>query len=282
MNQLPRLPEDGFPSETSPGLDAVPELSVVIPAYNEAGAILPLVKEVAAVLDGRLSYEIVVVDDASADGTADTLKAAAEVLPRLRVLRHRRRFGQSGALLSGVRAARAAWIATMDGDGQNDPKDLLRLWQERLERPEVEMICGVRARRKDNLTKRLASRVANGVRKRILKDDMTDTGCGLKLIERRLYLSLPPFDHMHRFLPALARAHGTVPQTLEVGHRPRQAGSSKYGILDRLAQGVVDLLGVWWLTRRRLVPKGTEVAPPRAAHSSAVGIGKSESSPAGD
>ncbi len=242
-------------SPTAAEQPAVPDLSVVIPVHNESGAILPLLKEVDQVMEESLVYEVIVVDDGSTDGTREVLQAAADLLPRLTVIRHRHRSGQSAGLLTGIRAAQASWIATLDGDGQNDPADLPRLWLHHLDHPDLLMVCGIRNRRQDSFSKRLASRVANGLRRRVLRDGMEDTGCGLKLFQRKLYLSFPPFDHMHRFLPALAHAKGVGLDTVDVGHRPREAGRSKYGILDRAAEGIVDLAGVWWLTRRRLDPK---------------------------
>lgn len=247
---------------------APPALSVVIPVHDESGAILPLLAEIHAALAGRVDYEIVVVDDASRDGTAAELANAVRFLPRLRVLTHRRQCGQSAALASGIRAARAAWVATLDGDGQNDPRDVLALWHQLgaatpTERPA--MLCGIRRERHDRWSKRFASRVANRVRRRALGDEIADTGCGLKLIRRDLFLGLPAFDHMHRFLPALALARGARVETAPVSHRPRRAGRSKYGILDRLAAGVVDLAGVWWLNRRRLAAELVPAAEPEVA-----------------
>jgi len=249
-------------------MPAPPALSVVIPVHDESGAILPLLTEIAATLGGQVDYEILVVDDASRDGTAAELANAVRFLPRLRVLTHRRRCGQSAALASGIRAARAAWVATLDGDGQNDPGDVLALWHQLgaatpTERPA--MLCGIRQERHDRWSKRFASRVANRVRRRALGDEVADTGCGLKLIRRDLFLRLPAFDHMHRFLPALALARGARVETAPVSHRPRRAGRSKYGILDRLAAGVVDLAGVWWLNRRRLAAELLPATEPEVA-----------------
>lgn len=232
--------------------DAEPALTIIIPVHNESGAILPLLAEIHGILRDKLDYELVVVDDASEDGTAEELSTARHLLSNLRVASHSRRKGQSSALVTGVGAARTPWVMTMDGDGQNDPKDVLKLWNQHLENPETGMICGLRLARRDTWAKRVASRVANGVRSWILGDGVADTGCGLKLFPRALFLSLPAFDHMHRFLPALVQAQGRRVETVAVHHRPRLAGRSKYGILGRLSEGVLDLLGVWWLLHRSI------------------------------
>lgn len=251
-------------NESDPGSLSLPELSIVIPAHNEAEAILPLLAEIQACIGAVLNYEVLVVDDASDDGTAEALRCAGPLLPRLRVLRHKTRRGQSAALVSGARAARASWILTMDGDGQNDPHDILKLWQLRAEDPRAGMICGLREGRRDRLARRLASRIANGVRSWILGDGISDTGCSLKLFQRRIFLKMPPFDHMHRFLPALAQGQGERVVTVGVHHRPRLAGRSKYTISGRLFEGLIDLIGVWWLLHRSLTDLdnfGPEAAP---------------------
>ncbi len=228
------------------------DLSVVIPVRNEAENIAPLVAEIRAALDGLCRYEIVYVDDGSTDATAAEIGRLAPDTPGLRLLRHRYSCGQSAAIRSGVRSAQAPWIATLDGDGQNDPADIARLWGlVRAASPNVPLlIAGWRRQRQDSWSKRWASRAANRIRARILGDDTPDTGCGLKLFPRALFLDLPAFDHMHRFLPALVlRAGGTV-RSVPVNHRPRRRGISKYGVFDRLGVGIVDLLGVLWLQRR--------------------------------
>ena len=232
------------------------ELSVVIPARNEAPNIAPLVGEIRAALDGRIDYEIVYVDDGSGDATASAVKALMRGFPRLRLIRHAQSCGQSAAVHSGITAARGAWIATLDADGQNDPADIPRLWElARASRPEEKLlIAGFRQKRRDTMAKRLSSRIANAVRRRMLLDNTPDTGCGLKLIRRELYLALPFFDHNHRFLPALVLRQGGVVQSIAVNHRPRQRGVSNYGMLDRLWVGIVDLFGVMWLQRRAKIP----------------------------
>ena len=238
------------------------DLSIVIPVKNEAGNIAPLVAEIGAALDGKgVDYEIVYVNDGSDDRTAVELARLRAANPRLRVVTHASSCGQSAAVRSGVRAARAAWIATLDGDGQNDPADLPSLWQiaqghsGRAAPTEPPLlIAGHRARRQDSWSKRRASKIANAIRRRMLHDDTPDTGCGLKLFPRALFLELPYFDHMHRFLPALVLREGGIVRSLPVNHRPRERGVSKYGVFDRLWVGISDLLGVMWLRRRQSLP----------------------------
>jgi dolichol-phosphate mannosyltransferase len=238
------------------------DLSIVIPVKNEAGNIAPLVAEIAAALDGTgVGYEIVYVDDGSTDTTAAEIARLRIVNPRLRLVSHIKSCGQSAAIRSGVKAARAPWIATLDGDGQNDPADIPSLWQiaqgydngAAPARPPL-LIAGHRARRQDSWSKRRASKIANAIRRRMLHDDTPDTGCGLKLFPRALFLDLPYFDHMHRFLPALVLREGGVVRSLPVNHRPRERGASKYGVFDRLWVGISDLFGVMWLRRRQTLP----------------------------
>lgn len=240
-----------------------PALSVVVPVHDEADNLRPLIEEIAAALDGREIYEIVYVDDGSTDATPERLVALTREFPALRVLRHKTCAGQSAAIASGVAAARAAVIITLDGDGQNDPADVPRLlaaWREGSagDGPGL-MIAGHRATRRDSALKRLSSRVANGVRARLLGDDTPDTGCGLKVFPRAAFLAMPRFDHMHRFLPALMLRQGGRVVSIPVNHRPRSRGRSKYGLFDRLWVGIVDLLGVMWLNRRRNAPVVEEV-----------------------
>ena len=235
------------------------DLSIVIPVRNEAANIGPLVREIRAALESRVDYEVIVVDDGSTDDTVEILRGVKAEFTRLRVLRHTRRSGQSAAIRSGVKAARTRWIATLDGDGQNDPADIPRLWE--LVRPTPTatlMIAGMRQKRRDTVVKRLASRLANRIRARLLEDGTPDTGCGLKLFPRALYLDLPFFDHNHRFLPALALRQGGKVQSVAVNHRRRGGGVSNYKVLDRLWVGIVDLIGVLWLKRRAVNPGVTE------------------------
>ncbi len=231
------------------------DLSVVIPAHNEAENVGPLVREVVAALGKGAGYEIVVVDDGSSDATGERLAALGREVRELVVARHARSRGQSFAILTGVRTARGAWIATLDGDGQNDPADVPKLLAVRDREGAAGqlplLVAGYRKRRRDTWLKRVSSRVANAVRGRLLGDRTPDTGCGLKVFERDAFLALPHFDHMHRFLPALfLRAGGRV-VSVEVAHRARERGRSHYGMWNRLWVGIVDMLGVWWLIRRR-------------------------------
>ena len=231
-------------------MSAAPLVSVVIPVRNEAPNIAPLVAEITAALAG-ISHEIIYVDDGSTDTTPMELAS----LPAVRSLRHRFSCGQSAAIITGVKAAHGVWIATLDGDGQNDPADIPGM----LARAEAAggwaMVAGHRVKRQDSWVKRRSSRLANGIRSALLRDATPDTGCGLKLFPRDLFLAMPHFDHMHRFLPALALRAGATVLSEPVGHRPRTRGVSNYGTLDRLAVSVFDLIGVAWLQRRGKRPE---------------------------
>ncbi|MHB1303677.1 MAG: glycosyltransferase family 2 protein [Acidiphilium sp.] len=241
-------------------------LAVVVPVHNEAPNLLKLIGEIRAALAG-LDYRIVYVDDGSTDGSAAILAAAAREADDLLVLRHCAACGQSAAVITGVRHAPARWIATLDGDGQNDPADIPAMFEAALrhDRPDVPvLVAGHRTQRRDDALKRLSSRIANAVRSRALGDATPDTGCGLKLFRRDVFLDLPHFDHMHRFLPALfIRAGGRV-ISHPVRHRPRTAGASHYGMWDRLRVGLVDLAGVAWLQRRWRRPEVIEIVAPQA------------------
>ena len=236
------------------------DLTVVIPVHNEAGSIASLLDELYA-LPGELARcPVIVVDDASSDDTAAVLEDCLHEHALLRVLQHRQRYGQSAAIATGVCAARTLWIATLDGDGQNDPADIPRLYQAMdAASDSVWLVNGNRKQRRDNWHKRLASRVANAVRARILGDATPDSGCGLKVFSRATFNSLPQFDHMHRFLPALVHTQGGEVLSIEVNHRARRTGKSKYGIRNRLGVGIIDLLGVGWLQRRKLQPLADEL-----------------------
>ena len=228
------------------------EISVVVPVCNEAEYVEPLAREIDAALQGR-AYEMIFIDDGSTDETAANLKKLKASLPALRVLSHSFRSGQSAAVASGVRAARAVWVATLDGDGQNDPADIPKLIAARdsAEGRGVQLFMGNRrASRKDTAWRRLQSRVANGVRSGMLGDDTPDTGCGIKLFSREVFMELPRFDHMHRFLPALFQRQGARVISVPVSHRERTRGTSKYGMLNRAFVGIVDIIGVLWLRRR--------------------------------
>ena len=230
------------------------DLSVVIPVKNEAENLAPLIAEIHAALDGLVPFEIVYVDDGSTDDSARRLQTIQAGDPTLRVVRHAKSCGQSTAVRSGVKAAQGRWVATLDGDGQNDPADIPALWRLAQAGGPYAIYCGHRTKRRDTAIKRFSSRFANGLRSRLLGDATPDTGCGLKLFERATFLDLPYFDHMHRYLPALVlRAGGTV-VSVPVNHRPRERGKSNYGTLDRALVGIVDLFGVAWLQRRAKVP----------------------------
>lgn len=233
---------------------AVPDVSVVVPVHDEAGAAGPLAREIAEAFAGR-SFEMVFVNDASRDSTLAELTALKAELPMLRVLSHAANAGQSRAVRSGVLAARGAIIVTLDGDGQNPPADAPRLADALAAAPpEVALVGGRRAKRQDTAAKRWASRWANGVRKRLLNDDADDTGCGLKAFRREAFLRLPYFDHMHRYLPALMIREGYQNRFVDVGHRHRTTGRSKYTNLGRLWAALSDLLGVMWLKTRSRNP----------------------------
>lgn len=231
-----------------------PAISVVVPVFDEEGAAPALAREIAAAFDGR-PYELIFVDDASRDGTRVALAALGREIPALRVVTHAKNAGQSRAIRSGVLAARADIVVTLDGDGQNDPADGPRLADRLAAAPaSLALVGGVRVKRRDSLAKRAASRIANGVRQALLKDSAADTGCGLKAFRRAAYLRLPFFDHQHRFLPALMRREGYDVAFEPVGHRPRQAGRSKYTNLGRLWASLSDLAGVIWLASRARDP----------------------------
>lgn len=228
-----------------------PQLSVVIPAFNEEGNVLTLLGEIVAALRDVVPFEVVFVDDCSKDGTLALLQGAKASTPELRVLAHQQQSGQSTAIRNGVKAARAPWVATLDGDGQNDPADLPKLLAARDAGPAgVKLYAGWRVNRKDTGSKRWASKAANAIRSRLLRDATPDTGCGTKLFERAAFLDLPYFDHMHRYLPALMQRAGWQTISVPVNHRPRGAGSSKYTNLGRALVGIRDLMGVAWLITR--------------------------------
>lgn len=228
---------------------------------NEAENIAPVIAEIAAALDGRWRYEIVYVNDGSTDATGERLAAVMESRPNLRQIRHATSGGQSAAVRSGVRAARGAIVATLDGDGQNNPAFLPALVSAIEQGGErTGLAAGQRVGRKDTGFKKIQSRVANAVRNAILHDGTRDTGCGLKAFRRDVFLALPYFDGLHRFLPALVRREGYDIVYVDVVDRPRHSGVSNYGFFDRLWIGIIDLAGVWWLIRRKKpTPVATEV-----------------------
>ena len=228
-----------------------PQLSVVVPVHNEEDNVAPLVGEILAALRGRVDFEIVYVDDASRDATLARLRDLQATTPELRVVRHLANAGQSTAVRNGVKAARAPWIATLDGDGQNDPADIPNLLAQRgAATADTKLFAGWRVNRQDSGSKRWASKFANGIRSRMLRDATPDTGCGIKLFERAAFLDLPYFDHMHRYLPALMQRAGWKTVSVPVNHRHRTAGVSKYNNLGRAIVGIKDLFGVSWLIQR--------------------------------
>jgi glycosyltransferase involved in cell wall biosynthesis len=244
----------------SPETDPV-EISIVVPVRNEAGNIAPLIAEIVAALGERWRYEIIYVNDGSTDATDEQLATLMRQRPNLRHIRHVESRGQSAAVRTGVRAARGGIAATLDGDGQNNPAflpDLILAIENGGAR--VGLAAGQRVGRKDTGFKRIQSRIANGIRNGILRDGTRDTGCGLKAFRRDVFLTLPYFDGLHRFLPALVRREGHDIAYIDVIDRPRRSGVSNYGFFDRLWIGIMDLAGVWWLIRRKKpTPVATEV-----------------------
>jgi dolichol-phosphate mannosyltransferase len=240
---------------------AAVDVSIVVPVRNEAGNVAPLIAEIAAALDGRWAYEIIYVNDGSSDATPVVLAGIMQQRGNLRRIDHAISSGQSAAVRTGVRAARGAIVATLDGDGQNNPAflpDLIAAIQNGDGR--IGLAAGQRVGRKATGFKKLQSRVANGVRNAILHDGTRDTGCGLKAFRRDVFLNMPYFDGLHRFLPALVRREGYDIAYVDVIDRPRHSGVSNYGFFDRLWIGIMDLVGVWWLIRRKKpTPVATEV-----------------------
>lgn len=244
--------------------EGAPAVSVVTPMHDEAENVGPLIAEVAAALEG-VDHEIIAVDDRSGDDTLGALRLAQETTPALRIFAHARRAGQSRALRTGVLAARAPIIVTIDGDGQNDPADipaLIAVLADAGASSELALVGGRRRKRQDSLAKRAAASFANGLRKRILKDGADDTGCGLKAFYREAYLRLPYFDHMHRYIPALMRREGFQARFIDVAHRPRLHGASNYTNWQRLAVAIRDLMGVIWLGARASSPQAVTELPP--------------------
>jgi dolichol-phosphate mannosyltransferase len=239
------------------------QVSIVIPVHNEADNIVPLLQEIVEVLKGAEAYEIIVVEDGSNDQTAPVLIKSLKEIKALRILQHQKSCGQSTAIYSGVKAAKYPVIATLDGDGQNDPADIPRLYNLLIQKGKANsslwMVAGWRNKRHDSAWKLFSSKVANTVRSGLLGDNTPDTGCGLKVFLREKFLELPYFDHMHRFLPALIIRAGGQVVSEPVSHRARLQGYSKYGTLDRLWAGIVDLMGVIWLIKRAKLPVIKEI-----------------------
>ena len=248
------------PANAAAAHPAAVDLSVVVPVFNERDNVATLVSEIVAALRPLLALEIVYVDDGSSDDTVAQLALLKQQVPELRVLRHAVQSGQSTAIRTGVRAARGAWVATLDGDGQNDPADIPKLLRARdAADTQVKLFAGWRVERRDTASKRWASRFANAIRARLLHDDTPDTGCGIKLFERDAFLELPSFDHMHRYLPALMQRAGWKTLSIPVNHRSRASGVSKYNNLQRAWVGLSDLRGVAWLIRRSTLPHAEEL-----------------------
>jgi dolichol-phosphate mannosyltransferase len=231
-----------------------PEISVVVPVFDEEGAAAGLAREIAAAFAGA-DYEMIFVDDASRDRTREVLTGLKAEIPQLRVLAHRANSGQSRAIRTGVLGARGDIVVTLDGDGQNDPADAPRLVAALKAGPQtLAMVGGERVKRQDSQAKKVASRIGNGVRKALLKDQANDTGCGLKVFRREVFLRLPYFDHIHRYLPALMLREGYEVAFQPVNHRHRETGRSKYTNLGRLVASLSDLFGVVWLRSRARLP----------------------------
>lgn len=236
---------------------ANPTVSIVIPSLNEAENIDPLVTEIMGAAGQFPLLEIIYVNDGSTDDTLEVLKNLRQRTPQIRILNHDRRSGQSAAMMTGARAARGDLIVTMDGDGQNNPSDIPKLYNAFLNRNNnnnLGMVAGQRVNRQDTWSKKISSRMANKIRAFLLNDGVRDTGCSLKLIRRDVYVRLPHFTHMHRYLPALVKREGFEIALVDVSHRPRTRGISKYNNLQRALVGITDLLGVMWLQRRAKMP----------------------------
>lgn len=238
-----------------------PELAVVVPIHDEAENLRPLINEIRIALSNISGeIEVIVVDDGSHDNSVEQLLAIRSEFPQLRILTHQKCCGQSASIITGVKAAQASVIVTLDGDGQNDPADIPALYGALKDAPNMDylLITGNRTKRQDTWIKRFSSKIANKVRSGLLGDDTPDTGCGLKVFTRAAFLDMPRFDHMHRFLPALMIRQGGSVISLKVNHRPRECGKSKYSTLDRLAVGIIDLVGMLWLQRRANKPEVKE------------------------
>ena len=238
------------------------DISIVIPVYNEEESIGELINEITQALASKYKHEIIVVDDGSVDKTVGVLSKIKQELPTLRIIKHLQNSGQSTAIRTGVQYAKSTWIATLDGDGQNDPADIPNLYNELINNQDADpwlVVAGYRKKRKDTWLKRISSKYANGIRDKLLRDGTPDTGCGLKVFSRDSFLALPYFDHMHRYIPALFQRQGGKMVSIEVNHRHRTQGMSKYGFHNRLWVGIVDILGVRWLQNRARLTQTEEV-----------------------
>ena len=238
------------------------DISIVIPVYNEEESIGELINEITQALASKYKHEIIVVDDGSVDKTVGVLSKIKQELPTLRIIKHLQNSGQSTAIRTGVQYAKSTWIATLDGDGQNDPADIPNLYNELINNQDADpwlVVAGYRKKRKDTWLKRISSKYANGIRDKLLRDGTPDTGCGLKVFSRDSFLALPYFDHMHRYIPALFQRQGGKMVSIEVNHRHRMQGVSKYGFHNRLWVGIVDILGVRWLQNRARLTQTKEL-----------------------
>ena len=244
--------------------EQMPEISVVIPAHNEAGNLAPLLDEITAAMVGQPDYEVIVVDDGSTDGTDQELEAALAVHHTLRVIRHAVAAGQSRALVTGIRHARGKLVITMDGDGQNDPTDIPALVMAHANAQSPALVVGHRRNRQDSWSKRYTSWIARDIRKLLLGDTIPDSGCSLKVFDRATFLTLPHFNHMHRFLTVLWQRAGGETVSVTVNHRPRTRGVSKYGFFGRAWAALIDLLGVMWLRLRHVRIQAEEIKRPPA------------------
>ena len=237
-----------------------PDVSVIIPVHNESGAIVTLIEEIEAALSG-FGYEIIVVDDCSKDDTLEVLQNAKATHPNLKVFSHIKNAGQSRAIYSGLQFATAPLIGVLDGDGQNDPVDfpkMLRILTAPDAPKKLAMVQGMRLKRQDTKAKKYASKIANAVRQKLLNDGAVDSGCGIKIVRKEVFDTLPYFDHMHRYMAALVKQAGFETQFIEVHHRPRETGQSKYTNIGRLVAALTDLIGVIWLGTRRKNPEGVK------------------------
>jgi len=238
------------------------DISIVIPVYNEEESIGELINEITQALASKYKHEIIVVDDGSVDKTVGVLSKIKQELPTLRIIKHLQNSGQSTAIRTGVQYAKSTWITTLDGDGQNDPADIPNLYNELINNQDADpwlVVAGYRKKRKDTWLKRISSKYANGIRDKLLRDGTPDTGCGLKVFSRDSFLALPYFDHMHRYIPALFQRQGGKMVSIEVNHRHRMQGVSKYGFHNRLWVGIVDILGVRWLQNRARLTQTKEL-----------------------
>lgn len=227
------------------------KISVVVPFYNEEGSVEALLDEIRQMCSHLPIAEVIAIDDASRDQTASILQAIQPRFPALKLIQHSRNLGQSAALWTGLHAAQSPWVLTVDGDGQNNPKDWAHLILAQQQSDySWDLVCGQRVKRNDGFMKRISSKIANKVRGWILRDQTPDTGCGIKLMRVEIFRNFPYFDHMHRYLPALYLHFGGRVVSVPVSHRSREKGQSKYGTWDRLKAGIYDLVGVGWYLRR--------------------------------